>query len=170
MPKVCIVPSNRQDQYPNGGGEDYWMSQIAKAAGPFLSALGVELSLATQDAPQPTDCGLRVILRSHAAPAEVEGTVKGAHVYFYEYSPASRRAAQIFTQHIKEAYPQPELVDAAPTPVPTELSTARVPTVMIKLGYHDNPQDEAWLVNNVGKIAESLSKAAADFLGVGDED
>ena len=43
MPKVCIVPSNRQDQYPNGGGEDYWMSQIAKAAGPFLSALGVEL-------------------------------------------------------------------------------------------------------------------------------
>lgn len=163
MSKVCVLPSTSPAQYPNGGAEDYWMSQIAAAMGPFLAALGAEPSSA------PEASGLCLILRTHAAPAEVEGKIKGTHIYYYAYSPASQRAAQIVAAHMKEAYPQPELVDAAPTPVPAELSTARVPTVMIKLGYHDNPQDEAWVVNSVGKIAESLSKAAAEFLNAGED-
>lgn len=62
-------------------------------------------------------------------------------------------------------YPEPALVESAPTPVPEELRTPKVPALLVKLGYHDNPQDEAWLVNNVDAIAAALARAAADFLG-----
>ena len=57
------------------------------------------------------------------------------------------------------------------TAAQAELSSAKVPAVTVKLGYHDNPQDEAWLVNNVEAIALALAKAVKDFLeGDGIED
>lgn len=158
MPAICLKPSTRPDEYPNGGNEAYWMGRIAGAMIPKLESWGVE-------AAGQGDCGLSLTLRSHAAPQEIEAKIKGAEVYYYAYSPAGKRAAEIFTQAIKSVYPEPALVESAPTPVPEELRDTRSPALLVKLGYHDNPQDEAWLVNNVEPIAAALARAAADFLG-----
>ncbi len=54
----------------------------------------------------------------------------------------------------------------APTAARKELSESKAPALLIQLGYHDNPQDEAWLVNSAGEIAAALAAAAADFMGV----
>ncbi len=160
MAKLCLNPSTRPDPYPNGGHEAYWMSRIAAAMEPKLESWGVAPASAEEEG-----CGLSLTLRSHAAPQEIEAKIKGAEVYYYAYSPAGKRAAEIFTQAIKSVYPEPALVESAPTPVPEELRTPKVPALLVKLGYHDNPQDEAWLVNNVDAIAAALARAAADFLG-----
>ncbi len=159
MPKVCLTPSTRPDPYPNGGHEAYWMSRIAAAMGPKLESWGVDHGPAGDEG-----CGLVLTLRSHAAPQEIEAKIKGAEVYYYAYSEAGKRAAEIFTQAIKSVYPEPGLVESAPTPAPEELRTSKAPALLVKLGYHDNPQDEAWLVNNVEAIAAALARAAADFL------
>ena len=160
MAKLCLNPSTRPDPYPNGGHEAYWMSRIAAAMEPKLESWGVAPASAEEEG-----CGLSLTLRSHAAPQEIEAKIKGAEVYYYAYSPAGKRAAEIFTQAIKSVYPEPALVESAPTPVPEDLRTPKVPALLVKLGYHDNPQDEAWLVNNVDAIAAALARAAADFLG-----
>ena len=160
MAKLCLNPSTRPDPYPNGGHEAYWIARIAAAMEPKLESWGVAPASAEEEG-----CGLSLTLRSHAAPQEIEAKIKGAEVYYYAYSPAGKRAAEIFTQAIKSVYPEPALVESAPTPVPEELRTPKVPALLVKLGYHDNPQDEAWLVNNVDAIAAALARAAADFLG-----
>lgn len=166
MPKLYIMPSQRPEEYPNGGDERCWMERIAASLGSALAALGVECVQGQEMGAPPEDCGLALFLYSHAAPEVVEAKIKGAEVYYYAYSPASKRAAEIFTIGIKAAYPQPELVESVPTAAREELSCAKTPTLLLKLGYHDNPQDEAWLVNSGEEIAQALARAAADFLGV----
>lgn len=163
MAKAYLRPSARAEQYPNGGDEGYWMYKLAAATKKELAVLGVDCVLGGDP---PGDCGLWLFLYSHAAPQEMEAKIKGAQVYYYAYSPAGKRAAELFTAGLKEIYPQPELVESVSTPAREELREAKAPALLVLLGYHDNPQDEAWLVNNVEGIAMGLAKAAADFLGV----
>lgn len=166
MPKLYIVPSQRSEEYPNGGDERCWMERIAASLSSALADAGIECVQVQEGVPPPEDCGLTLFLYTHAAPEVMEAKIKGAEVYYYEYSPASKRAAEIFTAEIKAVYPQPELVESAHTAAREELSRAKAPALLLKLGYHDNPQDEAWLVNSGEEIAQALAKAAADFLGV----
>ncbi len=166
MPKVYIRPSARPESYPNGGDQAYWMHKIAAALQKALAGLGVDCVLGVQGEQPPGDCGLLLSLSSHAAPAELEARLKGAGVYCYAYSPAGRQAAEGFAACLRKLYPQPELVELVPTPARQELSDAKAPALLVQLGYHDNPQDEAWLVNNVEEIAQGLARAAGDFLGV----
>lgn len=158
---IYLRPSRRPDKYPNGGDEAYWIARITDKLREDLGARG--LGCQGGDAP-PEGCGLCLYLCSHAAPEEVAAKIKGARVSYYEYSPSGKRAAEIFAKYIRSVYPEPELVDVGPTVAREELSGARTPAVLIQLGYHDNPQDEAWLVNDAARIAAGLAAAAADFL------
>ncbi|RKJ41833.1 hypothetical protein D7X94_02475 [Acutalibacter sp. 1XD8-33] len=163
MAKIYLKPSSRADAYPNGGDESYWMRKIASAVETALSRLGVCCVL---EGDPPPDCGLCLYLCSHAAPAEMEAKIKGADVFYYKYSPAGRRAAEVFSACLKGLYPQPELVEASPTAAREDLANAKAPALLLNLCYHDNPQDEAWLVSNVDVISAGLAKTAAEFLGV----
>lgn len=157
---VCIISSQRPDKYPNGGDEAYWTARIAHMLRADLGARGIKCREEGDEA----GWGLLLYICSHAAPREVEARIKGAQVSYYEYSPAGRRAAEIFTKYIREVYPQPDLVEAVPAVARAELSESKVPALLIHLGYHDNPQDEAWLVNSAEQISAELAAAAADFL------
>lgn len=164
MKKLYLKASSKKERYPNGGDESYWMHRIAGAMIPMLDSLEILCCQETENGEIPGDCGLLLFLGSHAAPEEVEGKIKGTEVFCYKYSPAGKRAAEIIAEGLRQAYPQPELVDVVVTVAQEELSSAKTPAVTVKLGYHDNPQDEAWLVNNVESIALALAKAAKDFL------
>lgn len=166
MPNISIRPSQRPDKYPNGGDESYWMGQVAGELEKRLQAWGIHCLPDREDGTLPENCGLFLYLGSHAAPEEIEARIKGTEIHYYEYSPAGKRAAEIFARYIKSVYPQPDLVEVSHTAAREELSAAQAPALLIKLGYHDNPQDEAWLVNNIDTIADRLAAAAADFLGV----
>ena len=162
---IYLRPSQRPDRYPNGGDEAYWIARISDKLEEDLGARGIAC-VKDRAGSAFEGCGLCLYLCSHSAPEEVAAKIKGAQVSYYEYSPSGRRAAEIFTRHVKSAYPQPDLVDMAPTAARKEPSESKAPALLIQLGYHDNPQDEAWLVNSAGEIAASLAAAAADFMGV----
>lgn len=161
---ICLRPSKRPERYPNGGDEAYWIARISDKLREDLGPRGIACYGDKEEAGAP-GCGLYLYLCSHSAPQEMTAKIKGTRVSYYEYSPAGRRAAEVFTRHIRSVYPQPDLVDMAPTAARRELSESEVPALLIQLGYHDNPQDEAWLVNDAEKIAAALGAAAADFLG-----
>ena len=160
---IYLRPSQRPDKYPNGGDEAYWIARIADKLREDLRARGIAC-LEDGDG-RPEGCGLYLYLCSHAAPEVVTARIKGAQVSYYEYSPAGRRAAEVFARHIRSVYPEPELVDTAPTTARKGLSAEGAPALLVQLGYHDNPQDEAWLVNEADSIAAGLAAAAADFMG-----
>ncbi len=171
MKKMFLKSSTKKEKYPNGGDESYWMGRIAKSMSPMLDSLEILCQRGEGGEEPAQGCGLLLSLGSHAAPEEIEGKIKGAEVFYYKYSPAGKRAAEVTAARLKQAYPQPELVEVVATAAQAELSSAKVPAVTVKLGYHDNPQDEAWLVNNVEAIALALAKAVKDFLeGDGIED
>ncbi|WP_322175381.1 hypothetical protein [Acutalibacter caecimuris] len=161
MPKLYLKPSSRPSPYPNGGDEAYWMHKLAAAMKKELAGHGIDCVLGGSP---PPGCGLWLYLSSHAAPAEMQARIKGAGLSYYAYSPSAKQAAGIFTAALQAIYPQPELVEAAPTPAREELRDAKAPALLIQLGYHDNPQDEAWLTSSILPIAVGLAKAAAGFL------
>lgn len=168
---IFNLPAQPGAEYPNGGTEGYWIGKIADRAIQLLSAGGeVEAArVSPEDSRQPGspgECGLYISLRSQTAPPEAAGQRKGLDVCYAEHSADGKLAAEKFAARLKEAYPQPEL--AGPRPVAEAETTPMtdVPVLLIKLAYHDNPQDEAWLTNGTEEIAEKLLQAIQEVLEV----
>lgn len=175
MPKIYLSPSIQPyNQYPNGGDEQYWMNKIADAMVPYLNASGIEFVRNTPNtnvgtAIRESNDGyydLHLALHSNAAPPELEGKIKGPDVYYYEYSQRGKQAAEIFAENLRKIYPEPDLVSVVPTTTLAELSKTNAPAVLVELAYHDNPQDEVWITNNIGEIAKNLAQSTAEYLGV----
>lgn len=175
MPKLYLNPPTQPGgEYPNGGDEQYWINKIADIMEGRLAACGAEVSRspsgmeesAAAQASNREGCDLYLALRSHAAPEESAGQLKGLDVYYYEFSAAGKQAAEAFAACLKEIYPEPGLAGARPSVDLPELRETEAPALLIRLAYHDNPQDEAWLVNSVEEIAGALARAAAEVLEV----
>lgn len=175
MPKLYLNPPTQPGgEYPNGGDQQYWINKIADAMEEGLAARGMEIFRSPAGmgeggavkAANRENCGLYLALGSHAAPEESAGQLKGLDVYYYEFSTAGKQAAEVFTARLKEIYPEPELAGARPSVDLAELRETEAPALLIQLAYHDNPQDEAWLVNSVEEIAQALTRAAAEVLEV----
>ncbi len=179
MPKLYLDPPVKPGaEYPNGGNEQYWINKIADAMKLLFPEYGVEITCSAPNMSEKTairlanaeNCDLYLALRSRQAPAGSAGPVKGLDVCYYEYSAAGKQAAETFAGRLKEIYPEPGLVGARPSTGLPELRETQAPALLIKLIYHDNPQDEAWLTNSTDQIAGQLVKAAAEFLGVPEND
>lgn len=175
MPKLYLNPPTQPGgEYPNGGDEQYWINKIADAMEERLAGSGVETVRShagmgeggAVKAANRENCGLYLALGSHAAPEESAGQLKGLDVYYYEFSAAGKQAAEAFAARLKEIYPEPGLAGARPSAELMELRETKAPALLIRLAYHDNPQDEAWLVNSVEDIAQTLAQAAAEVLEV----
>lgn len=168
MQKLYLaVPTSRGESYPNGGNEQYWMNKIADGVEEMLKG-HIEIFRSKADEkgfPLSSSCGLYVNIGSRSAPSEAVGMIKGVGVYCAEPQADCLRAAEIFAERLKEVYPEPELVEVCSNSAFAELP-AQVPALTIWLAYHDNPQDEAWLVNSIDEIAWSLSNAAAEAMEV----
>ncbi len=179
MPKLYLNPPTRPgEEYPNGGNEQYWLNRIADGVEKRLGPCGMEVlrsaagmgEEAAVRASNGENCGLYLALCSQTAPAQSAGQFKGITVYYCECSAPGKRAAEIFAARLKEIYPEPELAGATPDAGSQELRETEAPALRVSLAYHDNPQDEAWLVNSVEEIAKALACAAAVFLEVPFED
>ena len=46
-----------------------------------------------------------------------------------------------------------------------EIVKTSAPAVLVEIAYHDNPQDEAWIRNNTGLIAQNLALSVCEYLG-----
>lgn len=174
-PRIYLSPSTQPyNKYPNGGDEQYWMNKIADAMEPYLTANGIEF---TRNTPG-TSVGasiresnegyydLHVALHSNAAPPELSGKIKGPDVYYYQYSERGKRAAEIIAENLKKIYPEPNLVNTVPTTRLAELTKTNAPAVLIEFAYHDNPQDEVWITNNINEIARNVVQSLCEYFGI----
>ena len=175
MPIIYLSPSTQENNlYVSGGSEEYWMNRLADDMVPFLDSSGIQYSRNTPDmtaaasiaASNRGNYDLHLALHSNAAPEGQYGQVRGVLVFYYPGSVEGRRAAEIFTENLKKIYPIPSRVRAEPTTTIGEVRRVRAPSVFLELGYHDNPDDAAWVKGNLELIARNLVGSLCQYFGI----
>ncbi len=173
MPNVFVSPSVQEfNSFSGGGSEEYYMNLIADELVPMLERDGITVvrnnpddSLAAvirQSNSVPRD--LHLAIHSNAGAGIYAGNVKGVEVYYYPYSAQGKRAADIIVKNYKEIYPYPNEVKAIPTTSLGEVTKTNAPSVLIEVGFHDNPEEAQWIRENIYNIAASLAKSVEEFL------
>lgn len=175
MPNIYLSPSTQEGNlFVNGGTEEEYMNLIADAMEPYLRANGISF---TRNTPEMTAASsirasnagnydLHLALHSNAAPEGQYGEIRGTDVYYYPGSARGRRAASIMAQNLKAIYPDPNLVRALSTTSIGEVARVRAPSVFIEFAYHDNPEDAAWIKNNIEAIARNVVLSLTEYFGL----
>lgn len=175
MPNIYLSPSTQENNfYVTGGTEEYWMNRLADAMVPYLDASGIQYTRNTPDmtaassirASNSGNYDLHLALHSNGAPEGQYGQVRGVLVFYYPGSAEGRRAAAIVADNLKDIYPLPSKVRAEPTTTIGEVRRVRAPSVFIELGYHDNPDDAAWVTNNLDAIARNIVRSLTEYFGI----
>ena len=175
MPIIYLSPSTQEKNlYVNGGTEEEWMNRLADFMEPYLTASGIRYVRNTPDmtaassirASNAGDYDLHLALHSNAAPEGSYGQVRGVLVFYYPGSVQGQRAAGLVANGLKTIYPLPNLVRAEPTTSIGEVRRVRAPSVFLELGYHDNPDDAAWVKNNLDAIARNIVLSLTEYFGL----
>ena len=112
------------------------------------------------------DYDLHLALHSNAAPESLSGKLRGPDVYYYPYSTAGKRAADIIADNLRSIYPDPDLVNTVATTKLAEITKTNAPAVLVEIAYHDNVQDEAWIRENTALIARNLAMSVCAYFGM----
>ena len=91
---------------------------------------------------------------------------RGIVVFYYPSSTEGKRAAQLIANGLKTIYPLPNKVRAESTTSIGEVRRVRAPSVFLELGYHDNPDDAAWVQNNLDAIARNIVLSLTEYFGL----
>lgn len=175
MPIIYLSPSTQENNfYVSGGTEEEWMNRLADAMVPYLDASGIQYVRNTPEmtaaaairASNEGNYDLHLALHSNAAPEGLYGQIRGIIVFYYPGSTEGRRAAEIVAENLKNIYPLPDRVWAEPTTAIGEVRRVRAPSVFIELGYHDNPDDAAWVKNNLNAIARNIVISLCQYFGI----
>jgi len=175
VPSIFLSPSTQDwNPYLTTGNEQYWMNRIADAMEPYLRASGIDFTRNDPDRPlsqaiADSNAGnydLHLALHSNAAPESLAGQLRGADFYYRQGSYWGRRAAEILAEQYRQIYPNPSLVRALPNTTFAELRQTRAPAVLAELAYHDNLEDEAFIMNNVEAIARNLVQGLTIYFGI----
>lgn len=175
MPIIYLSPSTQENNlYVSGGTEEEWMNRLADAMEPYLTASGIRFSRNTPEMTavssiQASNAGtydLHLALHSNAAPEGKYGQVRGILAFYYPGSVQGQKAANLIANGLKTIYPLPNLVRAQATTTIGEVRRVRAPAVFLELGYHDNPDDAAWVKNNLGAIARNIVLSLTEYFGL----
>ena len=175
MPIIYLSPSTQEfNYYVNGGTEEYYMNLLADKMVPYLDASGIRYSRNTPDmtaassiaASNAGNYDLHFALYSNAAAAAQAGKAQGSVVFYYPTSTEGRRAAQLVADGLKAIYPDPNLVRAQSTTSLGEVARVRAPAILLELAFHDNPEDAAWIKNNLDEVARNLVLSLTEYFGI----
>lgn len=172
MPNLFLSPSS-QEFNPTvvGQNEEYYMNLIADAMEPYLRASGVTV---TRNSRENTASGhiaqsnageydFHLALHSNAAGESNAGQVRGVEIFYYPTSSNGKRMAELLAARMREIYPLPDRVRTIPTTTLGEVARTRAPAVLIEYAYHDNPEDAAWMVENIEPIAQATVRAVVEY-------
>lgn len=175
MPNIYLSPSTQEgNYYVSGGTEEQWMNRLADAMVPYLNSSGIQYTRNTPDmtaassiaASNAGNYDLHLALHSNASPEGQYGQHRGIVVYYYPGSVKGQRAATLIAENLKTIYPLPNLVRTEPTTIIGEVRRVRAPSAFLELGYHDNPDDAAWITNNLELIARNIVLSLTQFFGI----
>lgn len=93
-----------------------------------------------------------------------DGTAAGTRVHCYP-SDKSRRIGKLIQDRIAPLSPGTgdKLVESTKL---YELRATHMPAVLPEYGFHDNPEEAAWLVENIPVLAVETAKAVCEYFGV----
>ena len=172
MPNIYLSPSTQEfNPYSGGGNEEQYMNLIADAMEPYLAASGIRFTRNTPDmtaassiaASNSGNYDLHFALHSNAS---ATGTARGIEAYYSPASERGRRFAEIVARNLQLIYPLPNSSRIVPTTSLGEVKRTRAPSVLVEIGYHDNPEDAQWIRNNVNTIAENLVLSLTEYFGI----
>ena len=175
MPYLFLSPSTQEEnQFVGGGSERYWTNQIADAMEPYLHASGINVIRNNPNGSANTAIrqsnlsgpDFHLALHTNAAPGETAGRARYSIVFYYPGSTEGQRMADILVKNLKKIYPLPDRVRAEARATIGELRLTRAPSAFIELGFHDNPEDAAWMTGNVDKIAQNLAASVSEYFGL----
>ena len=175
MPIIYLSPSTQENNlYVSGGTEEEWMNRLADAMEPYLTAAGIRFSRNTPEmtavssirASNAGNYDLHLALHSNAAPEGKYGQIRGVLVFYFPGSAQGQKAATLIANGLKTIYPLPNKVRTEATISIGEVRRLRAPSVFLELGYHDNPDDAAWVKNNLDAIARNIVLSLTEFFGL----
>lgn len=173
MPVIHLSPSAREMNLTvSSGPEEYWMNRLINTMVPYLNSSGIRF---TRNTPEITSGAsilalsggndeLRLILHANVSP-ERQGGSRGILVLYCRESYQEKQAAGVFSDNLKRLYPLPHEVRAEPTVLADGAGKSRAPSIHLELGYFDNPDDAAWLQNNLELIARNLVLSLSQYFG-----
>ena len=172
MPNIYLSPSTQEfNPYSGEGNEEQYMNLIADAMEPYLAASGISFTRNTPDmtaassitASNSGNYDLHLALHSNAS---ATGTARGIEAYYSPASERGKRLAEIIARNLQLIYPLPNSSRIVPTTSLGEVTRTRAPSVLVEIGYHDNPEDAQWIRNNVNAIAENLVLSLTEYFGI----
>ena len=176
MPIIFLSPSTQEwnPYVSEGNNEELVMNRLANAMEPYLRACGIRF---VRNDPERNAAGaiadsnagrfdVHLALHSNAAPEQFAGILRGIDVYYAPNSKDSEMLATIIANNMQRIYPLPSQVMARPTTALGEVLRTKAVAVLAELGYHDNPEDEAWLRGNLDRIAQNLVLSLTDYFGI----
>ena len=173
MASVFLSPSAQEfNPYLTGGNEEIYMNLLADRIERILNQNGISTARNNPDGTfedaielsNRGDYDLHVALHSNAASGEFSGLLMGPDIYYFPGSEDSFLASEIISENLKDVYPEPQLVNAIPSNTLAELRRTRAPATYIEIAYHDNPEDEQWIKNNLDAIAENIASSIIEYL------
>lgn len=176
MPIVFLSPSTQEwNPYADGtGNEEMVMNELAAEMEPYLRSSGIAF---VRNDPERNVAGaiadsnagkfdVHLALHSNAAPEQFAGMLRGIDVYFAPASYDSELLATITANNLQRIYPMENQVVARPTNSLGEVLRTKAVAVLAEIGYHDNPEDAAWIRSNLEQIARTLVLSLTDYFGI----
>lgn len=176
MAKIYLSPSTQEfnKYYSKNGTEESYMNLLADKIEPYLKRSGIDFERNNKDGTvidvvedsNKSNYDLHLALHSNASPESLKGKLMGPDIYYYPTSSKGKTAANIIAGNLNQIYPYPRLVNTLASTSLYELRKTKAPATLIEIGYHDNPEDEKWIINNLDLIAKNISKSVAEYLDV----
>lgn len=173
MQKVYISPSNQENNvgYGNYGTEELRMHEIGKIAVGKLIGMGYEVYTSEPQMSLDQVCtesnslkaDIHVAIHSNAT-ADKIGTARGCEVWYREGSREGERLAKSIYDRLSVLTPANDR-GIKPTTRLFELNHTTAPAAIIEVGFHNNPEDAQWIVNNEDAIADAIAEGIGIYFG-----
>ena len=176
MPRIYLSPSTQEwNPYITGSGsEEYHMNLLADAMIPYLLSNGIQFQRNTPEMTAASSIrqanagtyDFYLALHSNASGAGHEGENRGIIAFYYPGSQQGQRAAELFAENLRSIYPLPGQVRTQATTTLGEVRMPRCPSVLLEIGYHDNPADASWIEGHKELMAQNLVLSLTEFFGL----
>lgn len=176
MPTIYLSPAAAGYRSVVGGNEDLlrYTDKIMQEMVPYLEASGIQTginrpNMTAEEAIRESNTGMydvHLAIVSDDLPLENEDLSNKAEVYYRPEDPRSERLANIIVSNIESILPRSYEIQTAPTHALGEVSQTHAPAVLIEITYHDNPETETWVRQNINNIARNLALSVAQYFEV----